>query len=167
MGKAIEPVLNAIHSLTEEIKACDQRIRETIVQDEEAKLLMTAPGVGPIVAACYLMAIRSPSRFDTGRKAGAYVELVPSLYQSGKTCRRGRITKHGNRQARWALSLAANVLLGSHIKQRSALREWGLGLAKRIGRKKAVVAVARKLASVLWSMLRNNKAFEPRLAESV
>jgi transposase len=164
MGEAIESVLNAIHALTEEIKACDKKLKETIAEDEEAKLLMTAPGVGPIVAACFLMAIRDPARFDSGRQAGAYLGLVPSLYQSGNTHRRGRITKHGNKQARWALSVAANVLLGPNIKQRSALREWGLSLVKRIGRKKAVIAVSRKLASVLWSMLRNKTAFEPRLA---
>jgi transposase len=166
MGDAIEPVLDTIHALTEEIKACDKKIEKAIKQDEEAKLLMTAPGVGPIVAACFLMAIRDPARFESGRHTGAYLGLVPSLYQSGKTHRRGRITKHGNKQARWALSMAANAVLNPRLKQRSALREWGRSLAKRIGRKKAVVAVARKLASVLWSMLRNQKPFEPRLAEA-
>lgn len=164
MGQAIEPLLNSIQALTEEIKACDKKIKASIAEDKEAKLLMTAPGVGPIVAACFLMAIRDPGRFDTGRHVGAYLGLVPSLYQSGATYRRGRITKRGNKQARWALTMAANAVLRPNVKQTSALREWGLALMKRVGRKKAVVAVARKLSSILWAMLRNEKPFEPRLA---
>ena len=93
--------------------------------------------------------------------------LVPSLYQSGETLRRGRITKRGNRQARWVLSIAANVILGPSVRRRSAIRQWGLRLVERLGRKKAVIAVARKLASVLWAMWRNRTAFEPRLAEAM
>jgi transposase len=164
IARAIEPVLNSIHVLTSEIGSCGEQIADAISRDEDAKLLMTAPGVGPIVAACFLMAVRDPSRFESGRQVGAYLGLVPSLYQSGETYRRGRITKHGNKQARWALSVAANVLIGPRIKQHSAIRDWGLALAERIGRKKAVTAVARKLASVLWSMWRNGTTFEPRLA---
>jgi transposase len=85
------------------------------------------------------------------------------LYQSGETYRRGRITKHGNKQARWALTMAASVLLGP-TKKMSRLKVWGEGIAARKGRKKAVIAVARKLAVILWSMWKNNKPFEPRLA---
>ena len=163
MTVAIEPVLTAIHMLTEQIADCDARIKEAVENDPEAQLLMTAPGVGPIVASCFLMAVRDHSRFSSGRDVGSYLGLVPSLYQSGETYRRGRITKHGNRQARWALSMAASVLLGV-VKKQSALRSWGLKVAERRGRKTAVVAVARKLASVLWSMWKHKKPFEPRLA---
>jgi transposase len=162
--QAIEPVLTAINMLTEQILECDSRIEKAIAQDPDAQLLMTAPGVGPIVAAGFLMAVRDPSRFNSGREVGAYLGLVPSLYQSGETFRRGRITKHGNRQVRWGLSMAASVVL-SVVKKQSALKQWGLEVAARRGRKTAVVAVARKLAAVLWSMWKNRKPFEPRLAE--
>jgi transposase len=162
--QAIEPVLTAINMLTEQILECDSRIEKAIAQDPDAQLLMTAPGVGPIVAAGFLMAVRDPSRFNSGREVGAYLGLVPSLYQSGETFRRGRITKHGNKQARWGLSMAASVVL-SVVKKQSALKQWGLEVAARRGRKTAVVAVARKLAAVLWSMWKNRKPFEPRLAE--
>ena len=163
---AIEPVLNAIDTLTEEIDACGQKLEASVAEDNEAKLVMTAPGVGPIVAACFLAAVRDASRFESGRQLAAYLGLVPSLYQSGNACRLGRITKHGNKQARWALCIAANSLLSARTKKESALRSWGLKLVERTGKKKAVIAVARKLASVLWSMLRNNKPFEPRLSAS-
>jgi transposase len=166
MAHAVEPTLNGIHELTEQIVACDAKLKESVAKDPEAKLLMTAPGVGPIVASYFLMAVRDPSRFKSGRSVGAYLGLVPSLYQSGETMRRGRITKRGNRQTRWALSIAANVILGPSVRRPSAIRQWGLKLVGRLGRKKAVIAVARKLASVLWAMWRNRTAFEPRLAEA-
>lgn len=159
---AIEPALAAIRDLSERIEKCSRQLVASVAEDEDAQLLMTAPGVGPVTAACFLLAVRDPSRFDSGRQVGTYLGLVPSLYQSGQTNRRGRITKHGNRQARWALTMAANSLLRS--RSPSALREWGRGLVERIGRKKAVVAVARKLSTVLWSMWRNRTPFEPRLA---
>jgi len=161
--EAIAPVLAAIDTLTEQIARCDESLKESMAQDPTAQLLMTAPGIGPVVAACFQFAVRDPGRFKTGREVGAYLGLVPSLYQSGETYRRGRITKHGNRQARWALTMAANVLL-SVVKKPSALRTWGLALAKKRGRKKAVVAVGRKLAAILWSMWRHQRPFEPQLA---
>ncbi len=161
MWKAITPVLNLIDMLSEEIEDCDRQLEEAVADDADAKRLMAVPGVGPIVAACFLMAVRDPGRFDSGRQVGAYLGLVPALYQSGKVNRRGRITKHGNRQARWALCIAANSLL--RTRKKTALGEWGRGLAERIGRKKAIVAIARKLASVMWAMLKNGSEFESRL----
>lgn len=159
---AIEPALESIRSLSERIESCGRQLEAAMKKDENAQRLMTVPGVGPVVAACFLLAVRDPSRFDSGRQVGAYLGLVPSLYQSGQTNRRGRITKHGNRQARWALTIAANALLRS--RSPSALREWGRGLAERVGRKKALIAIARKLAAVLWAMWRRKRVFEPRLA---
>jgi transposase len=159
---AIAPALEMIRDLSERIDACGRQLAASMAKDEDGQRLMTAPGVGPIVAACFLLAVRDPTRFDSGRQVGAYLGLVPSLYQSGQTNRRGRITKHGNRQARWALTIAANALLRSRAP--SALRDWGRELAERIGRKKAVIAIARKLAAVLWAMWRNGREFEPRLA---
>jgi len=158
---AIAPALEMIRELSERIAACGRQLAASMAADEDARRLMTAPGVGPVVAACFLFAVRDPQRFASGRQVGAYLGLVPSLYQSGQTHRRGRITKHGNRQARWALTLAANAVL--RARKPSALRDWGLDLAARIGRNKAVVAVARKLAALLWAMWRNQREFEPRL----
>lgn len=165
MWKAIEPVLNGIHMLSEQVDDCDKQLEESVADDPDVKRLKTTPGVGTVVAACFLCAVRDPNRFDSGRQVGAYLGLVPSLYQSGKTNRRGRITKHGNKQARWALCIAANSLL--RTRRPTALREWGRALVERIGRKKAVVAIARKLASVMWSMLKNDTDFEPRLPKAL
>ena len=115
------------------------------------------PGIRRITASLFVSAIGDPHRFTSARAVGAYLGLVPRLYQSGSTMRRGRITKHGNAQARWALRLTANSLLLS--KTDSPLQRWARGLAERIGRKKTCCAIARKLASVLWSMWKNEQSF--------
>ena len=81
------------------------------------------------------------------------------MYESGTIRRRGRITKHGNGKGRWALTVAANAVL--RTRRPSCLRDWGLSLVQRVGRKKAVVALARKLASVLWSMWKHQRRYEP------
>lgn len=164
MWLAIKPVLTGIQGLCEQIEGCDKRLNELATDDPAVKRLKTVPGVGNIVAMCFLMAIRNPHRFCSGRQVGAYLGLVPSLYQSGKTFRRGSITKHGNRQARWALCIAANALL--RTRQRTAVGDWGKALVERVGRKKAIVAIARKLAAVMWAMLKRGVDFEPRLAKA-
>jgi transposase len=159
--QSIEPLLAAIRSVCEHIDDCDEQIKSRMKEDEEAKRIMTAPGMGLITASCFLMAVRSADRFQSGRQVGAYLGLVPSLYQSGQTYCRGKITKRGNRQARWALCVAANALLRG--KKESALKQWGAALAERIGRKKAIIAIARKLCSILWAMMKNKTNFESRL----
>lgn len=158
----VSVLVDSIDLLSQQIVVCDGALKQQARVDPQVKLLMTAPGVGPVVAMCFLLAIREVERFKSSRQVASYFGLVPSLYQSGKTNRRGGITKHGNRQGRWALTVAASHVL--RTTKPSALREWGVGLAERVGRKTAVVAVARKLAGVLWAMLRHNQPFESRLA---
>ena len=159
LAVAVTPMLETVDTLTEQIGSCDRAIEKAAEADPEIQRLMTVPGVGPIVASYYKMAVRDPARFKNGRQVGAYVGLVPSLYASGKIMRRGRITKCGSSRVRWALALAANALLRSRTP--SKLRDWGQQLVQRLGRKKAVVALARKLACVLWSMWRKEEDFDP------
>lgn len=159
LAASVTPMLEAIDALSQQIAKCDDAIERSVKSDPVALRLMTTPGVGPIGASYFAMAVRDPARFKSGRQVGAYLGLVPSLYESGQTSRRGRITKHGNRKARWALTVASNAIL--RTRSSSRLRDWGLLLVKRLGRKKAIVAIARKLASVLWSMWKREKAFEP------
>jgi transposase len=165
MAAAIEPLVRGIEDLSVQVARCDKAIEAAAHGNPTARLLMTAPGVGVIVASCFVNAIRDPKRFETSRDVGAYLGLVPKLYQSGAINRKGGITKHGSRQGRWALTMAANNIL-AHTKRCSALREWGLKLARKRGRKKAVVAVARKLAGILWAMWKNQVAFEARLPKA-
>jgi transposase len=159
---ALLPLLEALRGLETNIEASTEPVYQQAKTDPVLQRLQTVPGVGPITASLFVSAIGDPHRFSSGRAVGAYLGLVPRLYQSGSTQRRGRITKHGNAQARWALTLAANSLLLS--KSDSPLQRWARALAERIGRKKACCAIARKLASVLWSMWKNEQSFRASAA---
>lgn len=159
LAAALTPLLESIDALSLQISYCEEAIAEALRSDATAQLLMTTPGVKSVVVSHYIMAVRDPARFKSGRQVGAYLGLVPSLYESGTIRRRGRITKRGHAKARWALTMAANAVL--RTKQPSHLRDWGLALAERVGRQKAVVALARKLASVLWSMWKHRRPYEP------
>lgn len=157
----VMPLAEQVASLTDTIKTYDKQIEEFARDDETMRRLQTIPGVGPITAAAFVYAVRDPSRFVSGRMVGAYFGLVPSLYSSGKTHRLGHITKRGNRSVRWLLTMAASALMRS--KQDTSLKRWALALAERSSRKKAKVALARKLASVMWALWKRGSTFEPRL----
>jgi len=164
LAENMEPGLRAIEELSKSIGECDRKIAAAAKEDPVVELLMSAVGVGPITATVFVQVVRDPARFRSARQVGAYLGLVPSLYSSGKTHRLGRITKRGNRALRWLLTMAANALL--RARKPSRLRNWGLALAERVGRKKAIVAIARKLAGVLWAMWRSGTRFEVQLGQS-
>jgi transposase len=112
---------------------------------------MTTPGVGPITALCFLATIDDPTRFKRSRSVGAYVGLTTRRFASGEIDWTGRISKCGDKMLRSYLYEAANVLL-TRVAKWSALKAWGVRLAKRSGLRKAKVAVARKLAVILHRM---------------
>lgn len=105
--------------------------------------LTSVPGVGPITALAFVAAIEDPDRFRRSRDVGAYLGLTPRRYQSGERDVTGGISRQGDAMARHCLYEAANCLLTTW-GGRSALKSWGLGLAKRIGPKKARVAFTGK-----------------------
>jgi len=112
---------------------------------------MTVPGVGPITALCFKSTIDDPTRFKRSRSVGAYVGLTTRRHASGEVDWSGRISKCGDAMLRANLYEAANVLL-TRVSKWSALKAWGLRIAKRNGLRKAKVAVARKLAVILHRM---------------
>ena len=116
------------------------------------------PGVGPVTALTVCSAVDDPVRFSRSRAVGAHFGLTPRRYQSGETDRTGHISKQGDSLARQALYEAANVLL-TRTNRWSALKAWGLGVAKRAGMRRAKVAVARKLATLLHAMWRDGTEF--------
>jgi transposase len=120
--------------------------------------LMSVPGVGPITALTFCSAVDDPSRFTRSRSVGAHFGLTPRRYQSGETDRTGHISKQGDALARQALYEAANVLL-TRTGRCSALKAWGMAVAKRAGMRRAKVALARKLAIVLHRMWRDGTEF--------
>ena len=127
---------------------------------------MTAPGVGPVVALTYRACVDNPARFSRSKCVGAHYGLTPRLYQSGETARIGRVSKCGDSMMRAALYEAALVLLTGSRGRWSTLKAWGIGVAKRRGMQKAIVAVARKLAIVLHRMWRDGTEFHWSAAQA-
>jgi len=120
--------------------------------------LMTVPGVGPLTALAFRATIDQPGRFRKSRDVGAHLGLTPRRYQSGETDVQGRISRCGDELARTALYEAAHSLLIRSTKW-SALRAWGMSIAKRRGMARARVAVARKLAVILHRMWADGSEF--------
>jgi transposase len=131
-----------------QIAAIDRDIRRLVRTEPTLRRLMTVPGVGPITALAFLSSIDDPSRFKHARDVGPYLGLTPTRYQSGETDRQGRISKCGDTFTRTCLYEAAHVLL-TKVQRFSPLKAWGMRLAKRIGGRKARIAVARKMAVIL------------------
>ena len=160
---ACAPLLEQIVQLNRTIGAMDKQIEGLDKKYPEIAVLRTAPGVGPVVAACYVLTLDSPQAMKTNRQAGAYLGLRPRQRQSGDCDPQCGITRMGNTYLRSLLVQSAQYILG-RFGPDSELRRWGLKLAAnggKRGKKRALVAVARKLAVVLLSMWRNRKKFEP------
>jgi len=150
IAAAVAPLLDAIEAMVASIESYNASIERRAKADPVLRRLTTAHGVGAITASAFVGTIHDPHRFDNAGQVAAYVGLAPSLYSSGATHRIGGITKRGNRELRSLLTMAANAMMRGH--QESKLRTWALKVAERQGRKKAVVALARRLAGVLWRM---------------
>jgi transposase len=160
--EAIAAALLAVRTvLLQELNAFEKRVRELARSHVKARLLMTTPSVGPIVALTYASAVDDPSRFRSSKAAGAHFGLTPKKYQSGETDIDGRISKIGDAAVREALYQAAHVMLTKPVKGATALKSWAMRIAKRAGLRKAKVALARKLAVVLHRMLADDQPFNP------
>src|SRR5580658_1112599 len=163
--EAIAQALLAVHAvLLREFNGFEKRVRMMAREHGQARLLMTTPAVGPIVALTYAGAIDDPARFKSSKQAGSHFGLTPKKYQSGETDRSGRISKIGDASVREALYQAAHVMLTKPVKDCSELKGWAMRIARRAGMNKAKVALARKLAVILHRMLANGTPFNPAAA---
>ena len=153
-----EALLAARDALGAQLRALEKRLRDQAREDERARLLMTTPGVGAIVALTFAAAVDDPGRFRSSKAVGAHFGLTPRRYQSGETDVTGRISKIGDAGVRTLLYEAANIVLTRPVKG-SALKSWAARLAARAGMRKAKVALARKLAVVLHRMLADGTPF--------
>lgn len=157
--KAIESLLNILDTLNKEIKVLSKDVESLAAADEDVKLLETIDGVGPITALAFKAEIDNPNRFEDSKDAAAYIGLTPSQYSSGEVHRQGGISKKGSKRTRYLLVEAASALL-TRCKAWSKLKAWGMKLQKKKGNRKAIVAVARKLAVVMHKMLITKKPFQ-------
>ena len=153
-----DALLVARTTLAEQRNRLHKRLVSLARDDTRARLLMSTPGVGVLVALTYVAAIDDPGRFKSSKATGAHFGLTPKKYQSGKTDVTGRISKIGDASVRTALYEAANVILTRPVKG-SSLKSWAMRLALRAGMRKAKVALARKLAVILHRMLADGTAF--------
>jgi transposase len=151
LAAAVEPLLKAREAVEKQIANLDRKVMQLARNDVQVRRFMTAPGIGPITALCYLAIIDDPTRFKRSRSVGAYVGLTSRRYASGEVDWTGRISKCGDAMLRSYLYEAAGVLL-TRVSKWSVLKAWGMRVAKRSGLRKAKVAVARKLAVILHRM---------------
>jgi transposase len=154
----IFPLLESRRVMREQGRILDKQVRNIAAGDEVCRRLMTVPGVGPVIALMYKATIDNPHRFTKSNTVGAHLGLTPGKYASGEVDYDGHITRCGDEMMRAHLFEAAQVLLTRSAKW-SALRAWGLQIAKRRSMKIACVAVARKLAVVLHRMWVDNTTF--------
>jgi len=158
------PLLATIAGLDAGIEAYATEI-ERVAKERypQSALLRQIPGVGPLTAACFVLTIEDPTRFARSGSVASYLGLRPRRDQSGSMSRQLRITKCGDSDLRRLLVLSAHYILGPFGPD-SDLRRWGLALAERGGKnakKRAAVAVARKLAVLLLRLWLTGEAYEP------
>lgn len=151
LGTVAGAMLQARDALRTEFMRLHRRMLAIVRGDAVCRRLMTAPGVGALVAVTFKTAVDDPGRFRTAKAVGAHFGLTPKKYQPGETDVTGGISKVGDAMVRTALYEAANVML-TRTTRVSALRRWALEVARRRGMRRAKVALARKLAGVLHRM---------------
>jgi transposase len=166
----LEPVLQIIEQVTTQIRALDKRVEGDLSQRyPDVEILQSIPGVGPLTALTFVLLLETPKRFRHSRQVPAFLGLCPGRRQTGKTDPQMRITRTGDRYLRSLLVQCAQRLLGP-FGQDCALRRWGLGLASRGGKaakRRAIVAVARKLAVLMHRLWVNGEQYVERSIEPV
>jgi transposase len=161
---ALDPILEHIGSLTQSIRAYDRKL-QTIAEEHypETELLRQVEGVGPLTALTFVLTLEDPYRFEKSRSVGAYLGLVPAKDQSGDRDPQRRISKEGDEMLRRLLVGSAHYVLGPFGSD-SDLRRHGEKIASRGGKnakKRAVVAVARKLSVLLHSLWVSGELYDP------
>jgi transposase len=159
IAEIIAPLLTVRDTLMEQMQVLHRKLMKQVRSDKVCRQLMTAPGVGVVVAASFKAGVDAPERFSRSRNVGAHFGLTPRRYASGEMDRMGRISKCGDELVRTSLYEAANVLL-TRVKRWSALKAWGIRIARKAGVQKAKVAVARKLAVILHRMWADGSDFQ-------
>lgn len=167
---ALQPLLDVLALLTSQIEAYDRQIEAACREAyPETELLRQVGGVGAVTSLAFVLTLEDPHRFGRSRSVGSFVGLRPARDQSGAQDPELRITKAGDRLLRRLLVGSAHYILGPFGPD-CDLRRWGLKLARRgrkNAKKRAVVAVARKLAVLLHRLWVNGEVYEPlRLAPS-
>ena len=164
LRQALEPLLKEVESITEKIKDSDGEIEQIARNDyPETALLQQVGGVGPLIALTFVLTVEDKDRFEKSRDIGCYVGLRPRRSDSGQSQPQLRISKEGDPYLRTMLVQGAHYII-SRRGPDTDLKRWGLHLAQsggKRGKKKAVVAVARKLGVLLHRLWVTGEVYEP------
>jgi hypothetical protein len=158
LGEIIEPLLAARQKLRETFTELHRKLLSIVRDDEACRHLMTAPGVGPVTSLAFTSTIDVPARFSNSRAVGPALGLTLVLNQSGESHRVGRVSLCGDGMMRALLYEAAQVML-SRVRKWSWLKAWAMNVARRRGRQKAIVALARRLAVIMHRMWSDGTEF--------
>jgi transposase len=159
LASELAPVLDLIDALNEKIRQADERVSE-VAKDETHQRLMSVPGVGPVTAVAFVATLDDPKRFHGPKQVRAYLGLVPREHSSGEKALRGRITKQGSSRMRRLFVQAAWAVLRSRpTPEAEPLKRWTTNVASRRGRYVAVVALARRLAGILFAVWRDGTSY--------
>ncbi len=162
LAAELAPLLTLLPPLNATIAATDHQLTALEQTDPIVALLMTAPGVGAVTASALVATLDDITRFPSAHQCEAYLGLVPGERSSGEQRRIGPITKAGNRRTRWLLVEAAWRILRAKDPESAALRAWTLRIAGRRGKPIAVVALARRLAGIVYAMWRDGVPYDGR-----
>jgi transposase len=155
----VAPLVATALELDEKVQALDGEVIEAGRAFPEVERFQEVPGIGPLVALSYVLCIEDPSRFASRRDIPSFLGLRPRMRESAERSHFGSITRHGDAEMRRLLVQAAHGCLRS--RQDTELKRWAEQLARRIGKKKAIVALARKLAVLLHRLWMTGEAYEP------
>lgn len=158
LERIVLPMLEAWLSMRVRVAELSKQLIASGRTSEQCQLLMSIPGIGVVTASSFIAAIEDPANFTKSRSVGAWIGLTTRRYQSGEVDYDGHISRRGDNHLRSLLYEAAMVTLTRTMAD-SALRNWGLKLRKKVGFKRAAVAVARKLAVIMHSMLKSGELF--------
>lgn len=158
LALAVTPLLEVRRVLRAQYQVLHKAMQRLAADDPVCRLLMTAPGVGPLIALTFRTGVDEAARFRRSRSVPAHFGLTPARYQSGEIDRGRGISKCGDASVRWALVEAAGAIMRRNTRS-SPLRVWGVAVAKRRGPLRALVAVARRLAIILHRMWSDNTEY--------
>lgn len=166
LQQAIGPMLPVLEALQAQIREADRQLEALSGTDPRVRRLRSAPGIGPVTAATFVATVDRADRFAGPHQLEAYLGLVPREDSTGEHHHRGPITKAGNTRLRWLLIEAAWTIVNHPKPETAPLRAWALRIATRRGRPRAVVALARRLAGILFAMMRDESVFDSRRLRS-
>jgi transposase len=158
LAEIMAPLLSARRKLRDEFDQLHRKVLVLTRDDAVCNRLMTIPGVGPVTALAFTSTIDVPARFRNSRAVGPALGLTPVLNQSGESCRVGRISRCGDAMVRTLLYEAAQVLL-NRVRKWSWLKAWAMKIARQRGLRKAIVALARRLAFIMHRMWSDGTEF--------